>query len=81
MNKIDELSNAVQQLGVLVNAHKAAEKERENWRYSDLHRAEGSPAQDERHERLGREASERASEARQKVHAQKDLIAKLTDAI
>lgn len=81
MNKIVELNDAVRQLGVLVAALAAAEKELENWRYSDLNRRDGSSAQDERHERIGRDASERVSQARQKVNLQKDLIAKLNSAI
>lgn len=81
MNKIVELKNAVAQLEIEVAALTDAEREVANWDYSDLHRQDGSSAQDERHERLGRNARERVWQARQKVNLQKDLIAKLTSAI
>lgn len=79
--KIVELKAAVEQLEVAVVALKQAEQEEANWKFSDLHRQDGSGAQDERHERMGRNASERVSQASQKVNLQKDLIAKLTRAI
>ncbi len=81
MNKIVELKNAVAQLEIEVAALTDAEREVANWDYSDLQRQDGSSAQDERHERLGRNARERVWQARQKVNLQKDLIAKLTSAI
>ena len=81
MNKIVELKNAVAQLEIEVAALTDAEREVANWDYSDLQRQDGSSAQDERHERLGRNARERVWQARQKVNLQKDLIANLTSAI
>lgn len=81
MNIIDELKVAVQQLEVEVAALTDAEREVANWSYSDLNRRDSSSAQDERHERISREARERASQARQKVKSRKDLIAELTNSI
>jgi len=81
MNNIVELKNAVVQLELDVAALTNAVREVENWEYSDLHRQDGSSAQDERHERMGRNARERVWQASQKVNLQKDLIAKLTSAI
>ena len=81
MNKIAELKDAVVQLEVAVAALTDAEREMANWKYSDQHREDGSSAQDERHERLGREAREVLQQARQKVDLLKELIAKLSSAI
>lgn len=81
MSKIVELKDAVHQLEVDVAALTDAEQEVADWDYSDLHRRDGSGAQDERHERMGREARERVWQASRKVQLQKDLIAKLTSAI
>ena len=81
MKKIEELKNAVNQLEVDVAALKDAEQAVKNWQYGDLHRQDGSSAQDARHERMGREAHERVSQASQKVCLQKALIAKLTNEI
>lgn len=81
MSKFVELKDAVDQLEVAVAALADAEREEANWRYSDMHRQDGSRAQDERHERMGREASERVRHASQKVNLQKDLITKLISSI
>ncbi|GKS87486.1 hypothetical protein AVMA1855_25060 [Acidovorax sp. SUPP1855] len=81
MSKIVELKDAVHQLETDVAALTAAEREVENWSYQDLNRRDGSSAQDERHERMGREARESAWQAKQKVNSQKNLIAELARAI
>lgn len=79
--KIAELKAAVDQLGVAVIALREAEQEEANWKFSDLHRQDGSRAQDERHERMGQKASERVGQARLNFNLQKDLVEKLTRAI
>ena len=81
MSKILELKDAIHQLEDDVAALANAKRELENWKEQDRHRRDGSSAQDERHERMGREASERVWQAEQKIHSQKDLIVKITHAI
>lgn len=81
MNKIVELKDAVNQLEADVTALMDAERELASWMHLDANRLDGSGAQDERHERMGRDARERVWQARQKVNSQKDLIAKLNIAI
>jgi hypothetical protein len=81
MSKIEELKDAVHQLEVDVAALTDAMREVEKWRGHDLNRRDGSSAQDERHERMGREARDLVWQARQKVKSQNELIAKLINAI
>lgn len=81
MNKIVELKDAVQQLEVDVAALKDAEQGEAEWTRHDLNRRDGSGAQDERHDRMGREARERVWRAKQKVNTQKALIANLANGI
>lgn len=78
MKKIDELKAALE---VEIDALAAADREVANWSYQDLHRQDGSGAQDARHERIGRETREHASHVRQKVESLKNQIAELTKGI
>lgn len=81
MDKINALKEATQQLAVDVAELANAQRELENWKYQDQHRKDGSGTQDERHERMGRQAEDRVWNAKQKVNSQNALIATLTSAI
>jgi hypothetical protein len=81
MKKILELKQAVEQLEACIAELSDAEKELSNWQYQDLHRRDGSSAQDARHEEFGREARDRVWQAKQKTESQKKLIATLTSAV
>jgi hypothetical protein len=80
MSKMDELKQAVAQLEVDIAELSAAEKELSNWEDHDLHRRDGSGAQDARNEESGRDVRDRVWQAKQKVESQKRLIATLANA-
>jgi hypothetical protein len=81
MSKIVELKSAVNQLEVDIAELTDAENAEAQWSHQDQNRRDGSGAQDERHDRMGRDARDRVWRAKQKVNTQKTLIANLANVI
>jgi hypothetical protein len=81
VNKVDELKQVVEQLGVDLAELSAAEGELSNWYSYDLRRSDGSARQDALHEEHGREAENRVSQAKKRVESQKKLVSSLVNAL
>ena len=60
----------------LEDSLQSAIDERENWEYQDLHRRDGSGAQDRRHEERGERLLNEVHEARRALNAYKDQTEK-----
>lgn len=81
MSNIDDIKQAVEKLGVDLATLRDAEQDLSNWEHSDLHRRDGSSAQDARHDEIGRSSREDVADARSQVESQKALIARLLNGI
>lgn len=77
MREIEELQQALDLLNKYVAELTDAQSELSSWQSHDLHRKDGSGAQDARHEKHGRDAQDDVYDAKRKVESQARIVAAL----
>lgn len=81
MSSIEDIKQAVAKLEIDLAALRNAEQDLSNWEHHDLHRRDGSSAQDARHDEIGQTSRADVRDARSQVESQKALIARLLNGI